>query len=113
MRKLIALAAAGSTLAVTATAVAATKSVTVGDNYFVRASGVPTVTVGRGDTVVWRFRGGSPHNVVTTRAPSGASFRSPVKSSGAYRRKLTRRGTYTIVCTIHSAADQKMTLKVR
>ncbi len=113
MRKIIALAAAGSTLALSATAFAATKSVTVGDDWFVRPSGVPTVTVKKGDTVVWRFRGDSPHNVVAQKAPSGATFRSPIKSSGTYKRKLTRTGTYTIICTIHGAANQKMVLKVR
>lgn len=92
-------------------ALAATKSVSVGDNWFVRSSGVPTVTVKKGDTVRWRFVGDKPHNVVVTKGP--AKFRSTVKTSGTYSKKVTKAGTYTIICEIHGAKDQKMVLKVR
>jgi plastocyanin len=85
--------------------------ITVGDNFFVRERGTPTVTVRRGDTVAFRFRGDSPHNVVVTRGPR--RFRSPVRVSGTYRRSMATAGSYTIVCTIHGAADQRMTLRVR
>jgi len=33
--------------------------------------------------------------------------------SGSYTRRMTRRGTYRIVCKIHGGADQSMTLRVR
>ena len=42
-----------------AQALAATSSVKVGDNYFVRSSGVPTVTVSKGTTVRWNCAGRS------------------------------------------------------
>ena len=46
MRKLIVIVLAlAVAAALAATALAATKSVKVGDNYFVRSSGVPTVSV--------------------------------------------------------------------
>jgi plastocyanin len=91
-------------------AVAATKSVTVRDNYFVRSSGVPTVSVKRNDTVRWVWRSTrAPHNVVVTSGPT--KFRSSLKRSGSYRKKVTRRGTYRIVCTVHSG--MRMTLRVR
>jgi plastocyanin len=93
-----------------ATALAAQRTVRVGDNWFVRPSGVPTVTVDRGDTVVWRFIGRRRHNVTVTRGP--VRFHSPTKRSGTYRRQLNRRGTYVIVCTIHGGRDQKMRLVV-
>jgi plastocyanin len=112
MRKLLVLVLIAAVLGIlAATAFGATKSVTVGDNYFVRKSGVPTVTVRKGDTVVWRFRGDAPHNVSVTRGPS--KFRSSTRSSGTYRKKVTRRGTYTIICTVHGASDQSMKLRVR
>jgi plastocyanin len=41
-----------------------------------------------------------------------ASFQSPLKRSGSYKRKLRRKGTYKIVCSIH-APDMAMTLKVK
>lgn len=103
---------AAVTLAVaTSVAFGATRDVDVGDNYFVRASGVPTVTVRSGDTVTWRWVGRRPHNVRVTSGPE--RFSSPSKRSGRYSRVVRRRGTYTIVCDIHGARDQRMTLKVR
>lgn len=95
-----------------ATALAATKTVRVGDNWFVRSSsGTPTVTVNKGDTVKWSFVGDSSHNVVVTKGP--VKFSSPIKSSGTYKKVLRRRGTYTIVCTIHGKSDQSMKLVVK
>ncbi len=96
---------------IVAPALAKTRTVKVGDNYFVRSKGVPTVTVKRGDKVRWRFQGDSPHNVVVTKGP--AKFQSPTKTSGTYTKKVTRKGTYTIICTIHGAADQSMKLRVK
>jgi plastocyanin len=112
MRKLLPIAlacAVAATLA--ASALAASRSVRVGDNWFVRERGVPTVTVRRGETVTWRFVGREPHNVQVQRGPE--RFTSPTRDSGSYRRRMTRRGTYTIVCTIHGARDQRMRLVVR
>src|SRR3712207_1174853 len=77
VRKLVALAAIACTLAVAATAVAATRTVTVGDNYFVREGANPTVSVRRGDTVVWRWRGENNHSVTVRSGP--ARFDSGVK----------------------------------
>ncbi len=95
-----------------ATALAATKTVKVGDNWFVRStSGTPTVTVKAGDTVRWSFVGDAPHNVSVKKGP--ARFTSRTKSSGIYRRRVTKRGTYKIVCTIHGGRDQSMRLVVR
>lgn len=96
---------------IAATALAATKTVKVGDNWFVRTSGTPTVTVRAGDTVKWSWVGDSTHDVKVTKGP--VKFRSPLKSSGTYRKKMTRKGTYTIVCTIHGKEDQAMKLVVK
>jgi plastocyanin len=112
MRKLfIAVAATVILTALAASALAARRTVRVGDNYFVRARGVPTVTVNRGDRVTWRFAGGDPHNVHAIRGP--ARFRSPPRQAGMYVRRMARRGTYTIICDIHGGRDQKMKLVVR
>ncbi len=112
MRKLLVAVLATALVALlAASALAATRSIRVGDNFFVRDGRAPTVTVRRGDTVVWRFAGESPHNVSVTRGP--VRFRSPVRTRGTFRRRMTRSGTYTIVCTIHGARDQRMALRVR
>ena len=92
-------------------ALAATSTVKVGDNWFVRSSGVPTVTVKRGDTVRWRWVGDAPHNVTVRSGPT--KFKSRTQTSGSFSKRLTRKGTYRIICTIHGASDQSMVLRVR
>ena len=112
MRKLIVpVLVAGLLGAAAAPATAATKRVTVGDNYFVRTSGVPKVTVSKGTKVTWVWRGNSSHNVKVTRGP--ARFGSDTMRSGTFSRKVRKSGTYTIVCTVHGASDQSMKLVVR
>jgi plastocyanin len=112
MKKLIVMALVVGCLGVVASvAMAATKSVKVGDNYYVRPSGVPKITVSKGTRVKWRFGGGSPHTVTVKSGP--ARFNSGVRSSGSYSKKLTKRGTYVIYCTIHGASDQRMKLVVK
>ena len=113
MRKLVVLAAVSAAAAALAVpALAATRTVRVGDNWFVRSGAErPTVTVNRNDTVRFSFVGDSSHNVVVSRGP--VRFRSKVMSEGSYRRKMTRSGTYRILCEIHGARDQSMTLRVR
>ncbi len=111
MRKTLVLTTIALFAVLAATALAATKTVKVGDNWFVKSSGVPTVTVKKGDTVKWTWVGDSSHNVVVTKGP--VKFRSPIKASGTYKKKLTRKGTYTIVCTIHGKSDQSMKLVVK
>ncbi len=111
MRKLIApLVIAGLLGPAVAPAVAGA-AINVGDNYFVRKSGVPTVTVAKGKKVTWKWIGKSVHNVSVTKGP--ATFRSPTKSSGTFTKKVTKKGTYTLICTVHGASDQKMKLVVR
>ena len=112
MRKLIVIALVMGCLGVLASvAMAATKSVKVGDDYYVRPSGVPKITVSKGTTVKWNFRGSNPHSVTVSKGPK--KFDSGVRTGGSYKKTLTRRGTYTIYCTVHGASDQKMKLKVK
>jgi plastocyanin len=112
MRKSLA-ALAALVLAVTAVlavpAFGATRSIKVADFFFVRSGAKPTVTVRRGTTVKWLFRGRIDHNVTVTRGP--VKFHSRTKSSGDFTHRMTRRGTYRIVCTIHPG--MAMTLRVR
>ena len=89
---------------------AATRNVKIGDNYYVRAGNPPTVTVKKGTTVKWNWRGSRQHNVVVQSGP--VDFQSALKRSGSYSRRMKRVGTYRIVCSIH-APDMAMTLKVK
>jgi plastocyanin len=108
MKKLIA-AGAATALAAGALAIpalAATKTVQVKDNKFVANS----ITVSKNTTVKWVWKGKAPHNVVVTKGP--AKFKSTVQVKGSFSKKLTKKGTYNLLCTIH-APGMKMTVKVR
>jgi plastocyanin len=107
VKKLIAAgtAAALATGALAIPAFAATKTVTVKDNVF----GPKSITVHKGTTVKWVWKGKAPHNVKVTKGPQ--KFASSIKTSGTFSKKLSKAGTYTIVCTIH-APSMKMTVKV-
>jgi plastocyanin len=112
MRKLlplVLLAALAGTLLAAVPALSKRRTVEVDDNYFVRQGSPPTVRVNRNDTVVWEWEGRNPHNVTVTSGP--VRFKSRTQSSGSYRKKVTRAGTYRIVCTVH--AGMRMTLKAR
>jgi plastocyanin len=39
-------------------------------------------------------------------------FKSKTQSKGTFSKKITKAGTYKIVCTVHGAKAQSMTLKV-
>jgi plastocyanin len=102
--------ALATTGALAVPALAATKTIRLGDNYFVKKGTQPTITVKRGTTVKWIWPGsGVPHNVTVTKGP--VTFRSPTKTKGSYAKKVSKKGTYFISCTIHSGMN--MTLKVR
>jgi plastocyanin len=114
VRKLLALsvlAAVAVLSAAFATSAPSATRVNVGDNYFVRSSGVPTVTVSKGAKVRWVWVGNDLHNVKVKRGP--VRFSSPSKTSGTFVKRMRRRGTYTIICTVHGGGDQKMKLVVR
>ena len=111
MRKLLVvfvLVLAGGLMAVFTESAPSATRVKVGDNYFVRRSGVPTVTVSKGTTVRFNFSGAdSPHTVTRI---SGPSFRS---CSSTCSRTPRTRGTYRLYCTFHGKSDQSMKLVVK
>ena len=110
MRKLLVAMLIAAASAVLATqAFAATRSVKVADDYFVRKGSVPTVTVKKGTKVTWRWAGKEMHNVAVTKGP--VKFRSSYKDSGTFSKTLRSTGTYTIVCSIHQPG-MKMKLRV-
>jgi plastocyanin len=93
-----------------APAVAASRNVKVGDDYFVRRGSPPTVTVTKGTTVKWNWRGTRQHNVTVQSGPR--HFQSALKRSGSFKHKMKVRGTYRIICTIHQP-DMRMKLVVK
>jgi plastocyanin len=105
MKKLIALAATVVVAIAAVPALAATKTVRVDDNVFRPDS----MTVNRGDTVRFRWVGDALHNV---RRTSGPSFRNiSNRTSGTVSRRLTRRGTLRLVCSIHPGMDMRIRVR--
>lgn len=98
-------AAVAATIAVGGSQAATTKIVKVDDFRFSPSS----VTVKAGTTVKWVWAGKANHDVETTRGPR--DFHSRVMTQGSYSKRFTRRGTYRINCSIHSAV-MKMTVRV-
>ena len=89
-------------------ALAVTRTVKVGDNYFITKTN-GTVTVKKGTSVRWLWIGKHPHTVTGTGAGKFINSGKP-KKTGSYTLVTRRRGTFRIICTIHSG--QRMTLKV-
>jgi plastocyanin len=103
--KLIALGAAVAVAGAAVPAYAASRTVRVDDNVFRPSS----LSAKKGDTIRFRFVGNAQHNV---RRASGPSFRAiPNRRSGTVSRRLTRKGTYSLVCTIHPGMDVRIRVR--
>jgi plastocyanin len=113
VKKLSALIAAAGVLAAVGVpiALAGTKSVTVGDDYYVRKGGTPTVTINHGSSIKWVWRGKRAHNVYQLSGPKGTHFHSPTKVKGTFTRKFGKAGNYVIVCTVHPGMEMKIKVK--
>ena len=87
------------------------KTVKVLDNYYSPAK----LTVNNRSTITWKWPedSGDTHDVVLKKGPKGVrKFASEAAATSfSYKRKLTRAGTYTLICTYHE--DMTMTIKVR
>ena len=112
--KLVAVLAGVALLGATpALAASSKKTVRVGDNFF----SPKKLTVDRNSTVTWKwpgFRrgGGRPRRRADLRPKSMRSSQSEATAAEHfYKRKLTKSGTYKLVCTLHE--EMRMTIKVR
>jgi plastocyanin len=106
-----AFAVAPATLASGATK-GKTRKVSVNDNYY----GPTKLTVHVGDTVDWHWSDEitDVHDVSVKSAPKGVKkFHSdPLAAGDDFKRKLTKPGTYKIICTFHEE-EMKMTVTVK
>lgn len=114
MRKLLALAVASAAVAAFAIpALAATKTVDVGDNWFIsKAKNKGTVSVKVGDRVTFKWVGKNEHNVVSSSGPTKIRSGNAKKSGRFTTRTLKKAGTYKLLCEVHGATKQAMRLKV-
>ncbi|HEY1356731.1 MAG TPA: plastocyanin/azurin family copper-binding protein [Thermoleophilaceae bacterium] len=82
-------------------------TITVGDLFFRHRN----ISVRRGTTLRWLFKGREIHNVTVANGPRG--FASVNLTSGrSYRKKLRTPGTYQLFCALHPVA-MTGTIKVR
>ena len=110
MRRILVTAAAVLTAGAVAAlpALAATRTVKVGDNYFIKKTG-GTITVKKGTIVRWLWVGKKPHTVTGQGAGKFINSGNP-KTKGSYRKTMTRKGTFRIICIVHEG--QTMRIKV-
>jgi plastocyanin len=83
----------------------AVKHVRVGDDLRFHPK---KLKVHKGTKVLWKWDGMLLHNVTVTKGP--VKFHSKTMTSGTYSHTFKKKGTYTLVCTVHGF---KMTVKVR
>ena len=83
---------------------AAPFEVLVKDNFF-----KPKVAeIKKGRTVVWRWKGTNPHDVVVKRPDGTRAAKSAIKTSGKFSYTFRSTGTWKALCRIH----ENMTMKV-
>jgi plastocyanin len=110
MRKAVpiiaAAAIAAGVAALPSVAATTTKTVAIKDDFF----GPKKLTISKGSKVKWVWKGNEAHNVSVANGPS--FFRFGKRKTGTKSHTFKKRGTYSIVCTIH-APDMHMTIKVK
>ena len=104
---LVALLAAALVVLSATAALAATKSVGVAKSGTKYKFTPATLSIKKGDTVKWSWSGSVPHNV------KGPGFNSKTGTKVTFSRKFTKAGTFRVVCTLHQALGQRMTIVVR
>ena len=87
-----------------ATALAATRTVKVEDDFFSAKS----VSVSKGTTVSWHWTGALYHNVKVRSGP--ARFGSRTQLRGTYSHRFTTRGTYKLYCSLHPGMVMTVTV---
>lgn len=83
----------------------ATNTIRLKDDVFSPKS----TTVAKNSKVTFKWAGKSYHDVRVKSGP--VKFHSSIKTKGTYTKKMTRKGTYKIVCTIHPGME--LTLRVK
>lgn len=87
-------------------AFAATTDVKLKDNFFKPDE----VTITKGDSVRWLWRGDNPHNVAIKKPDSNVvAIRSAVKTDGKFVHRFRKVGTWKVLCEIH---PRKMRMNV-
>ncbi len=109
----VALLAVGTTVAY-----AGTKTIKIGDNWFVSPTkNNTTVKISEGSRIKWKWSGFDEHNVRLKSAPSGvkkSKFKISERSTGTRTTsKLTKPGLYKFICSIHDYDNQVVKVRVK
>jgi plastocyanin len=80
----------------------------VADNYY----RPPKLTVNRGETLTWQFRGSKPHTITVANGPRGFSSLYSGQVGGTARFKFEVPGTYRLTCLVHPTS-MGQTVRVR
>jgi len=90
---------------------ASKKTVKVGDNFF----SPKKMTVKAGTTVTWKWLSDNAdsHDVKLKKGPRGVKkFSSDIAATDfSYKKKLSKKGSYSLICTLHQEMTQKITVK--
>lgn len=97
----LAVATVAATAAAALPATAATKTILLKDDVFSPKS----LSVKKGAKVKLKWAGHHPHNLV------GGGVKTAVKTHGTQTVRFKKKGTFTLVCQLHSG--MKMKLKVK
>jgi plastocyanin len=108
MKKLLAVAAALAlaAAALAIPALAATKTVALNDTFFAPKS----LTIARGTTIKFVWRGQLPHNVAVRKGPERFHTRN-LTHGKTFAHTFARSGSYLIVCTIHPGMELRLRVR--
>ena len=84
--------------------------VLVVDNAFVHGTERPTLTIGTGTKLTWRWRSRESHSLTVRAGPE--RFAAPAQTGVDYSHRFTAPGTYQLACALH-APGMRMTVVVR
>ncbi len=98
---LAALLVAGTLFAVATAAGAATKGVSIKDNFYQAAK----VTIAKGTTVKWTNKGDNSHTVSKDGGGWSSGFLSP---GDTYSHTFNKKGTFKYHCKVHSSMHGKV-----
>ena len=108
---IVPLAIAAALVAAAPAAAPKPRTVKIADNYYLPLK----LKVPKNTKVTWRWpeEAGDVHDVKLKKGPSGVKkFHSePASASYSFKRKLSKPGTYKIVCTLHE--EMKMEIRVK
>jgi len=87
------------------------KTVKIGDNFF----SPKKTSVKAGTTVTWKWLSDNAdsHDVKLRKGPKGVKrFTSDIAATDySYKKKLSKKGAYSLYCTLHQGMTQKITVK--